>query len=221
LAADTLILDLQGNVLASVPGPPAYGGIVYWKNGELKAINSSGVRTNIRSRVQLWDDTFLGMYATTFPLGGAPTATICIDGTIYLVGVYLASGDVVRKIHTSVTATGTGVSTALCGLYNTSLARLGITADLSAQYNTTGMTTGTLTTPYEVTVSGAYYLAFLAKTATTMPTLARGASATLGINAPINSKPVVVQTKAAQTTLTDPIATPSSSGTINVWFGVS
>jgi hypothetical protein len=149
----------------------------------------------------------------------AGTGTILVDGTAYFQMVTLRKGSVVTNLHCCVTTAGTGTSLSKVGLYDSLGNRLAISADQGTAWNTAGMQSIAVTSPYTVLADGGYYLAVVAKTATTMPTMARGASsasqaaAISGFMAPFG-------TLAAQTDL-PATATIVTTAAIAFWMGWS
>lgn len=88
----------------------------------------------------------------------APTA-----GVIYIHRVIAAASGTVNNILTDLQAGGTTLTSSQCfaGLYDASGNRLGVTADTSGSWNTSGTKTNALTAGVAVTKGTAYYIAFV------------------------------------------------------------
>jgi hypothetical protein len=124
---------------------------------------------------------------------------VATDGTIYFMAVGLVAGDVVSNITVYVSTGGTATSTSLVGLYSKAGVRLAQSADQASAWNTIGKYTVAMTAPFTVTVSDGYFVAILAKTGTTMPTMFRGSPGAAGFNDVIGSGMGVAGTQTAQT----------------------
>lgn len=108
-----------------------------------------------------------GILAETAP---PTTQAAIIDGTIYFMGVQLHAGQVVSRISIGISTAGNGTSLSKVGLYDASGNRLARSADQASAWDTAGLKNIDMITPYTIPTSGWYYVAFVAKTATTMPT---------------------------------------------------
>lgn len=108
-----------------------------------------------------------GVLAETAP---AVTQGAIVDGTIYFMGLQLYAGTQVSRISIGISTAGTGTSLSKVGLYDSAGNRLALSADQGAAWDSAGLKNIAMTSPYAVPTSGWYYVAFIAKTATTMPT---------------------------------------------------
>lgn len=106
------------------------------------------------------------------------TAGANVSGTIYLHKIYLAQGQTVTGLAVGVQTLGATLTAAqnLMGLYDASGNRVGVTADQSTAWTTTGFKTAALTSSYSVTTAGFYYVGILA-VGTTPPAFYQAANA--------------------------------------------
>ncbi len=145
-----------------------------------------------------------GAVAETVPRWSASGAAVIIDGTVYFVAINLFAGTVVSNLSIAIQAAGTGTSLSKVGLYSTSGTRLALSADQAAGWDSTGIKTIAMIAPYVVPSTGQYFVALVAKTATTMPqpvrcVIATATGAVMQVPIGSNAPPYGVQT--AQTDL--------------------
>ncbi len=137
--------------------------------------------------------------------GAANTGAILVDGTAYFYAISLFSGQVVTRIAIGIQTAGLGTSLSKVGLYSAAGSRLAISADQGAAWDSLGLKVITLVAPYTVVTDGLYYVAIIAKTATTMPTpdaLSNNTNATQPQTGPFNGGSVLqLGTQTAQTDL--------------------
>lgn len=171
----------------------------------------------------------IGLKGQTFDIFGIYSAVNLAPTSQTLFGtlVGLLASDVVTNVYICVgaTAVGTQPTGIFLGLYSTGGALLASTADLHASAIWTGgnkVVQAAFSSPYTVTASGGYYLAFLQNGTwgTTALQLLRGnqTAATLGTALSGGVTPAVTQTGQATLPST---ATFTSGATTNYWFGWS
>lgn len=204
--------------VTSVPGPPSYGGILYFQNGELKVITSGGQRRTMRSGREDLMASGQGLIAQNYDRQAAGNTSIMIGGTIYFGLLPLFKDEVVTNVHISVTANGVTSTLAKCGLYDKAGNRLAISADQGTAWDTAGIKTVPMSTPYTILADDVYFAAVIAQAAT-LPTLARNAN-NGNIPGTIGSGARPFGTQAGQTDLINP-ATIGAASSIGYWFGVS
>jgi hypothetical protein len=193
--------------------------------------SSSG---NVRRSVYLTNDTSAtlvrqqalmeaqGYYAETFPraaLGGS--STIMVDGTVYFNSIGLVSGDVVTSITTFIATGGAGMSICKVGLYSKTGTLLASSADASTSFNSAGLKTTPLSTPYTVTSTDGCFVALFGKTATTMPTPHRTGVSVNGNGLPIGLGMIQCGLMAGQTDLPANATISGVGTTISYWAGLS
>lgn len=144
-------------------------------------------------------------------------ATIMEDGVAYFMAVGLRAGDVVTSLSIALHVAGATMTLSKVGLYSKAGVRLGISADQAAGWETAGVKTVALTTPYTVTADDGYYVALVAKGAT-LPRPASGNTNTIQASA-VGSGMVAHASLAAQTDL--PASAAISAGGTGYWVGVS
>lgn len=118
-----------------------------------------------------------GLITQNFDRSSAANSSIPTSGNVIYALVGLLAGSVVRAICLGVDGAAAGMTGAKVGLATLAGARLGISVDLGASWETVGMKTHALITPYIVPTSGGYYLAFWGTSSSNMPSLTRGANA--------------------------------------------
>jgi hypothetical protein len=140
---------------------------------------------------------------------------------VYFMLVPLRKGTVITNLYIGVTTGGTGTSLSKCGIYSVGGSLLASSADQGTAWNTAGALTVALTTPYTVTADAGHYVALVAKTATTMPTLLRAEPSGGGqaMNA-IGSGAQAIGTQSGQTDLPT-TATIGATSAIGFWMGWS
>lgn len=169
----------------------------------------------------------LGYFAETYPQNAHVGSSIAVDGTVYGMAVGLLAGDVVTSLSMRIQTAGTGTSLAKMGVYTKSGSLLAATADLSSTFNSQGVKTGTLALqsngqPLTIPTDDVYYLAFIAKTATTMPTPIRGAQNFAAVaTAAVGSGVAAAVTQSGQTDLPSSATLAASAASFGYWIGVS
>lgn len=129
-----------------------------------------------------WEPSDQGMVAWNFDLASVIATGALVSGTIYMLRVKLPTATTIVSIRTVVATAGATLTANqnLAGLYSTAGTRLGVTADLSTTWNTSGAKTSALTTPY-VAAAGIYYVALLS-VGSTPPTMGRASATNAGTN---------------------------------------
>ncbi|QKW31419.1 collagen-like protein (plasmid) [Streptomyces seoulensis] len=110
------------------------------------------------------------------PAASSTTGTTLTGGYVYLVQLVLRQAATINRLHVVVGTAGSGLTSGQClaGLYDTTGARVGVTGDQSAVWNSTGHKTMALTAAYSA-AAGRYYVALLFA-GTTSPTFACGST---------------------------------------------
>ena len=155
----------------------------------------------------------------TFPLLACTASQISIDGTVYYVLVGLKEGDVVSSLSVYIPTACQGATMTLSklGLYSTGGTQLAVSAGQGTAWESAGLKTAAMTTPYTAPSNMAAYVAIVAK-GTTLPTFLRGPTFAQ-VSSPIGSgtRPIAAQT--AQTDLPSPGTL--SAGGIGYYVAVS
>lgn len=155
----------------------------------------------------------------------ATGAAVNVSGTIYLHKIYLPANKLVSNIALGVQTAGATLTAAqnLIAVYNSSGTRLGLTADQSTPWTTTGYKTAAVTSPFTTTAAGFYYVAILA-VGTTPPAFYQAANApSILFNANLAAGTFRHATGGtAQTSLPTTITMGSTaSSAFNIWVAVS
>lgn len=153
-------------------------------------------------------------------MSGTPLSLV--SGTAYYTLIPLKAGLLITNIHVIIaTAAGASVTASKVGLYDSTLNRVAISADLGTSWQSLGLKTHALTSPYVVPEQGAYYVAAFCTFTTTAPATYRhpgptGAQGSAAIGSGL--KPW-----GSQTGQTDLPSVAVLSGTANppMWYGVS
>ena len=123
-----------------------------------------------------WNPSDQGLVTWTMDVMVATANSILpAQGTLYVVRVHVPVAATVRNILAAITNAGSGLRAGQCfaGLWNASGgARVGVTADQSTGWATTGVKTMALTGTANLT-AGDYYIGLYAN-GTTLPNFARG-----------------------------------------------
>jgi hypothetical protein len=120
-----------------------------------------------------------GLLSWVYDIAVAGAATAPVSGTIYMIKVYINAGTVsALGVNVSTIGSGLVAGQSFLGLYSATGSLLGVTADQSVAFTTTGYKQPTLVTPVVVT-SGYYYVAFVTNGATP-PAFIRGSNFTAG-----------------------------------------
>ncbi|MFF8485174.1 hypothetical protein [Streptomyces antibioticus] len=124
-----------------------------------------------------WSPTDQGLTAWSFdPASCGASGTTLSAGFIYLVELLLRQPATINRVHAVLGAAGSGLTSGQClaGLYDSSGARVGITADQATAWATAGNKAMALTAPYAA-AAGKYYAAYLFN-GTTSPSFAAGST---------------------------------------------
>lgn len=121
------------------------------------SINSIGYMT---APVPLPSD--IGYLCESFDCLMANTAVTLVSGTIQLVRIDIRNPQTITNIIASVSTAGSSLTSGqnFAGLYNSSGSRVGVTADQTTTWGSTGVKTMALTAPYAA-AAGIYYVALL------------------------------------------------------------
>lgn len=164
------------------------------------------------------------LIAWNVPLGALAGGTAPTSGTVTMVKLWLRQATTITNVCYGVSSQGVTLTAGqnFAGLYDSAGNRLGVTADMAANWITAGFKQTPLTAPVAV-AAGAYYVALLSNGATP-PSWARGGITTASIaNANLTATNGAYTTgPAAQTTL--PVSITMAARTLSAnptWAGVS
>ncbi|MFE3169343.1 hypothetical protein [Streptomyces sp. NPDC059224] len=132
---------------------------------------------SLASYGNIWTPADHGLTAWTFdPAACGPSGTTLSAGFIYLLELVLRQGATINRLHAVIGTAGSGLTSGQClaGLYDSSGARVGITADQSTVWNSVGAKAMSLTAPYTA-AAGRYYAALLFN-GTTSPNFSCGST---------------------------------------------
>lgn len=152
------------------------------------------------------------------------TGIATVSGTVYLMKVKIVNrATVVTSISMGIETAGATLTAgqSLLGLYDSTGTRLGVTADQSANWTSTGMKTVALTAPVTLNV-GTYYVAMLS-VGTTPPQFATAAGGNVNISVGLTSGNLrYIIGPTAQTSLPASITLTSFTGsTASRWAALS
>lgn len=110
------------------------------------------------------------------PAACGATATALTAGFIYIIEVFVRKAATLSSVNIVVGTAGSGLTASQCfaGLYDSTGARVAVTADQSGSWNSVGNKTPAFTTPYAA-AAGRYYVALVAN-GTTPPNVACGST---------------------------------------------
>jgi hypothetical protein len=172
--------------------------------------------------------TAQGLIAETFPRSMNTAATaLMIGGTVYLTAIPLFAGNVVTKIILGISNAGVAMTLSKVGLYDKAGARLAVSADQGASWETALRKEISLSAPYTVTVSDAFYVALVAAGGT-LPRILGGAAVSTAaaldlIGGSIGGtgvRPYAVMTGQTDLPATVTLAAPSAAP-FAFWIGVN
>lgn len=132
-----------------------------------------------------WVPSDQGFLAWSIDPSQATTDQAVTAGSVHMMAVPIRQTASISAINVVIITAGVGLTAGQCfaGVYNSAGTRLGVTADQSGSWNTTGSKMMNLTAPIASAPAGIYYVAILANFATTAPGFAReNAGAVSGIN---------------------------------------
>jgi hypothetical protein len=132
---------------------------------------------SLASYGNIWTPSDHGYIAWTYdPAESSSAGTALSAGFIYMLAVLLRQGATISKLNLYVGTAGSGLTAYQClaGLYDASGTRVGITADMSTTWNSTGHKAMSLTSSYAA-AAGRYYVALLFN-GTTSPVIACGST---------------------------------------------
>ncbi|MGW0578607.1 hypothetical protein ACWD25_22160 [Streptomyces sp. NPDC002920] len=124
-----------------------------------------------------WRPSDQNMIAWTMnPAACTASGTTLSLGYIYFIQVILRAPTTITNLCAVIGTAGSGLTSGQClaGLYTSGGTRVGVTADLSTTWNSSGDKTMALTSPYSA-AAGKYYVAFLVN-GSTSPTFACGST---------------------------------------------
>lgn len=150
----------------------------------------------------------------------AQSGVAVTSGTVYMMKIHLRAAATIASVNIVVSTGGTGLTVGQCfaGLYDSTGAQLGVTADQSTAWTSVAHHSMALTSPAAVS-AGSYYVAVLAN-GTTGPALIRsGSPYTIAMNANTTLATARWTTgPTAQTTLPASITLGSRAFTSNSYW---
>ena len=224
------VVSGDGVVLTATPAPstPSLGQLkLYSPDGvSLSTVTAKGAATALPPVANQFFPTDQNLIAWSYDPQGATSSVAPSGGVIQLVQLVLRGPATVTNVLVHV-ATGGSTLTAgqnFAGLYDTTGARLGVTADQTTPWTTAGLETMALTSPVQL-AAGMYYVALVAN-GTTPPAFARStgiASASALINAGLTAATARFATNSSgQTSLPSTVTLASNSlATTAFWVAVS
>jgi hypothetical protein len=163
-------------------------------------------------------DAAQGLITQNFDRQLANANQVLVDGTAYFMAVGLRANDLVSNISIAVGTAGSAVTLSKVGLYKKDGTRLAVSADQGTAWQSVGVKTIALASPYTVPVDDGYYVAVVSKATTTLPALVRAQNG-LQMGA-VGSGMAPAGVLAAQTDL-PASATLSVFSTFGLWVAVS
>ena len=135
----------------------------------------SGVRQSL-TEIKLESQGFLSW---NFPIGDAVGGTVQASPVVGAFAIPVRVGMRILNVHSWVTTVAAGGATTACkvAVLNAAGGQLAISADLGGDWESTGLKTNALITPYDVTANGELYVALWHVNATTAVTFARSSNA--------------------------------------------
>lgn len=112
-----------------------------------------------------------GLVQWNYDSEAAVSTNTVVLGTIFMNKVYLAEGQVVNGLGTTVLTAGASLTYARAALYNSAGTQVALSTDQTTNWTSTGYKVNTLSTPYTVPTSGFYWVGLLT-TGTTAPVCA-------------------------------------------------
>jgi len=120
-------------------------------------------------------EQWVGLRAATFDPRLPINATGPTAGVISLIEIFVPESFTCSKIHAVIVSTaGVTLANSFAGIYDDQGNRVGVSADQSSSWQSTGAKEISLVTPVDLQGGRRYYIALLVGSAVTMPTFARG-----------------------------------------------
>lgn len=174
---------------------------------------------------QVWTPSYNGLLYSTGDPSLAQNTGLCVSGTKYVVRVPVSASQIVSNIWVVVTTAGSTLTSNqnLAGLYSSTGAQLGVTADQSAVWNSTGAKSMALTAAASVT--SPYVYVELMSNGTTPATFSRFGQTTAA-NLNVSGATLRAATTGTGATALDASFTPSSgllttNTPFTFWVGLS
>lgn len=160
-----------------------------------------------------------GLKGENFPRHLASGGQLSVSQTAYFQLMPFRAGDLVTNIHVMIITTGSS-STTKCkvALFNTAGTQLAVSADLGTSWETTGLKTHALGTPYSVPTDGVIYVA-IHHVASTAATILR-ATAVAGVHTAVGSGAFILGAQTGQADMPSP-ATIANASQFGFWMGWS
>jgi hypothetical protein len=150
--------------------------------------------------------------------GGGASST---DGTVFFMALGLRAADVVTKLSIAISSAGGGITTSKVGLYKKDGTRLALSADQGTAWQSSGVKTISMITPYTVPADDLYYGAIIVKFSVASPTflMAMQASTAGSVGEAVGSGARAYGIQAGQTDLPSPATI--AVGSKAYWIGAS
>ncbi|MGW0626249.1 hypothetical protein [Streptomyces sp. NPDC002758] len=162
-------------------GPQGTPTTVNGKSGASITLNAADVSALDLSNANFAVPADHGLAAwTQDPATANPSGVALSSGALALSKVYIRTTKSVNTFWYAVTNVGAGLSGTYVGLYNSSGVLIDQSADQSTAMTSTGVKSAAMGISHSLT-PGWYWVAFLVSAGTTMPTVARGTNAILGM----------------------------------------
>ena len=164
----------------------------------------------------------MGYWAETCDRQTAVSSAALTSQLVTFSAVGLLAGDVVTNLTVGVGVAGVSVTMAKIAIYSKTGTLLASTANLTTTFESTGVKTAAVTTPYTVLTDDLYYAAVLAVTASTIPNLRSGHTATsTGTMAAVGSGVMMCGAMAAQSDMPASATIATNNSATFVWVAVS
>ncbi len=165
-------------------------------------------------------ENLAGLQAVTFdPRSGIQGNAALTAGQIVLFEIFAAESFLCSSIWAAVAGTaGVTLTNCFAGLYDDTGTLIGVTADQSSQWTSTGVKQMSLVTPVMLQNGRRYYVALLVGSAATLPNFSRGATVpalNAGSAAPFRSSTF----GSGLTALPATIAFGSAAANSTAWWG--
>lgn len=193
-------------------------GQLAWGSPLNAALNDLQTQINQRPLQAGWEATDQGLLVWSFDISAAPNSTALTAGVLMMSRVVLRAPATITNLVINVASAGVTLTAAqnFGSLYDAAGNRIGITADQSAVWTSTGLKTMALTAP--VPVAAGYYWVAMLSNGTTPPSLNRG-SGVAAVNAGSAGATLrFAQTGAGLTTPPASFVPAALTGTSIAWW---
>ena len=183
---------------------------------------------NLAQTNSFWKPSQQNLIAANLdPMEATGTFTPTI-GTTYFFGIWIGTSGTITNVLYAVSTAGTGLTNSYLGLYTAAGVQVAVTPAITTTWQTAGVYTTALSSTYNLTTPGLYYIGLLVGNgSTTTPTFqGLGSNALANIAATFTANTFAggargITGLTAQTTLPAPFSgTPTIRSSL-AWFGLS